>query len=61
MAAVASPFLRLHPRAAYPSAPASSPSPRCRFGSVAYYCSKAIPPPSPSSNTKQISRRLLLV
>ncbi|KAF8696146.1 hypothetical protein HU200_037039 [Digitaria exilis] len=44
MAAVASPFLRLHPRAAYPSAPASSPSPRCRFGSVAYYCSKLARP-----------------
>ena len=44
MAAVASPALRLRPRAAYPSAPASSACPRCRFGSLAYSCSKAIPP-----------------
>jgi len=40
MAAVASPALRLRPRAAYPSAPASSACPRCRFGSLAYSCSK---------------------
>ncbi|CAO2183134.1 unnamed protein product [Urochloa humidicola] len=40
MAAVASPALRLRARAAYPPAPSSSASPRCRFGSVAYSCSK---------------------
>ncbi|CAL4947900.1 unnamed protein product [Urochloa decumbens] len=44
MAAVASPALRLRLRAAHPSAPASSASTRCRFGSVAYSCSKFIRP-----------------
>ncbi|KAJ1285011.1 hypothetical protein BS78_03G248300 [Paspalum vaginatum] len=40
MDAVASPALRLRPKAASPSAPSSSASPRCPFGSFAYSCSK---------------------
>lgn len=46
MAAVASPALRLRPRAASTSATSSSAPPRCRFGSFSHSCFKAIPLPS---------------
>jgi hypothetical protein len=43
MAAVASPALRLRPRAASTSATSSSAPSRCRFGSFSHSCFKAIP------------------
>ncbi|XP_066314842.1 uncharacterized protein [Miscanthus floridulus] len=44
MAAVASPALRLRPRAASPPAPSSSAPPRCRFGSFSHSCFKFAKP-----------------